>query len=253
MKVMFLDESGDHSLSFIDPQYPVFVLGGVIMDKDYAEGPLVDSLTRFKSELFDNPDIILHTSDISRNRNGFEPLKEPSFRRLFYERLNDLMATLPYSVIACAVKKTEHLARYELAALDPYLLSLGILVERFCFEIGNVNDGGAIVAESRNSVLDSSLVAGWRNLQQNGTYYLEAETIDNRISELELRNKSENIAGLQLADLVVSPIGRHVIGKSDKLDWEIVRQKFRRSYAGRIDGYGLIVLPKDAGPAPATQ
>jgi 23S rRNA U2552 (ribose-2'-O)-methylase RlmE/FtsJ len=38
MKVLFLDESGDHNLSVIDPQYPLFVLGGVIMDLDYAKG-----------------------------------------------------------------------------------------------------------------------------------------------------------------------------------------------------------------------
>ena len=30
MKVLFLDESGDHNLSVIDPSYPIFVLGGVI-------------------------------------------------------------------------------------------------------------------------------------------------------------------------------------------------------------------------------
>ena len=32
MKILFLDESRDHSLSVIDPQYPVFVLGRVIVD-----------------------------------------------------------------------------------------------------------------------------------------------------------------------------------------------------------------------------
>ena len=36
MKILYLDESGDHSLSVIDPQYPVFVLGGVIVDVGYA-------------------------------------------------------------------------------------------------------------------------------------------------------------------------------------------------------------------------
>lgn len=40
MKVLFLDESGDHNLSLIDPQYPVFVLGGAIVEKEYAEGEL---------------------------------------------------------------------------------------------------------------------------------------------------------------------------------------------------------------------
>lgn len=33
----YLDESGDHSLTRIDSQYPVFVLGGVVIDADYAD------------------------------------------------------------------------------------------------------------------------------------------------------------------------------------------------------------------------
>ena len=73
---MFLDESGDHNLTKIDPQYPVFVLGGVIMDADYAAGPLTGSCwIDFKRELFGRVDIVLHTADITRNRNGFEPLQ----------------------------------------------------------------------------------------------------------------------------------------------------------------------------------
>ncbi len=40
MKALFLDESGDQNLLVIDPQYPIFVLGGVILDKDYAKGEL---------------------------------------------------------------------------------------------------------------------------------------------------------------------------------------------------------------------
>ena len=43
MKVLFLDESGDHNLSVIDPSYPIFVLGGVIVDQDYAD--LTEALT----------------------------------------------------------------------------------------------------------------------------------------------------------------------------------------------------------------
>jgi hypothetical protein len=71
VKALFLDESGDHNLSAIDRQYPLFVLGGVIMDKDYAEGPLVEELNALKSQLFGRTDIVLHTADIARNRNGF--------------------------------------------------------------------------------------------------------------------------------------------------------------------------------------
>lgn len=145
MKVLFLDESGDHNLSAIDPQYPVFVLGGVIMDKDYAEGPLTEALTKFKQEFWGSSEIVLHTSDIARNRNGFESLKDPEFRNRFYFRLNELMRDLPYQVIACAIRKDRHLERYGELAINPYSLRLSVLEERFCFEVGNVSDGGQIV------------------------------------------------------------------------------------------------------------
>ena len=75
MKVLFLDESGDHSLTVIDPEYPLFVLGGVIMDLDYAKGEASERLNAFKQDLFGDKEIHLHTADITRNRNGFERLK----------------------------------------------------------------------------------------------------------------------------------------------------------------------------------
>jgi len=49
---------------------------------------------------------------------------------------------------------------------------------------------------------------------------------------------------VQLADLVVALIGRQVLGKPVKEDYAIVESKFRRSPHGRIEGYGLMVLPK---------
>ncbi|KJV92878.1 DUF3800 domain-containing protein [Rickettsia bellii] len=33
MHILFIDESGDHNLTKIDPSYPIFVLGGVIIEK----------------------------------------------------------------------------------------------------------------------------------------------------------------------------------------------------------------------------
>ena len=112
MKVMFLDESGDHNLAVIDPQYPLFVLGGVIVDKAYAEGEMTDALNRFKAEVLGNQACVLHTADITRNRHGFERMQAPGFRERFYEKLNTLMRRLEYSVVACAIHKDEHLSRY---------------------------------------------------------------------------------------------------------------------------------------------
>ena len=80
MKIMFLDESGDHNLAVIDPQYPMFVLAGVILDQAYAQGYLEHRFAEFKQDLFGRTDIILHRADITRNRNGFERIEETAFR-----------------------------------------------------------------------------------------------------------------------------------------------------------------------------
>ena len=235
MKVLFLDESGDHNLSVVDPQYPIFVLAGVLMDQEYAEGPLTEALDRFKQALFGRTDLILHTADIVRNRNGFERLAEGPFRARFYRELNALLGRLQFTVVACAVRKDWHLTRYGVAALDPYLLSLDILVERFCFEVGRVQGGGVIVAEKRDAILDRQLDLAWLNLKIQGTRrHFQAVDLEERIVGLTLRDKRANIAGLQLADLIASPIGRHVLGKPDKPDWHVVEWKFRRGRAGRV-------------------
>ncbi len=240
--LLFLDESGDHNLSIIDPQYPVFVLGGIVLESGYAAIELTESLDRFKREIFGDSCLVLHTADIVRNRNGFERLKDRSFRQNFLLKLNSIMRDLNYSVIACAIRKDDHLARYGLAALDPYLLSLDVVVERFCRIIGDVPDGGIIIAEKRNSALDRQLDLAWLNLKIQGTRHFQAKDIEKRVSSLNLRSKSDNIAGLQLADLVVSPIGRHFLRKADKEDWTIVKSKSHRNRSGTIDGY--VTIPK---------
>ncbi len=120
-------------------------------------------------------------------------------------------------------------------------------------DVGDVEDGGLIVAERRGPTLDHELELAWLNLKIQGTRYIKAKQVERRIQSLNLKSKTANLAGLQLADLVVTPIGRKVLGKPVKDDYIIVESKFRRSSSGRIDGYGLVVLPKQKEPNPATQ
>jgi hypothetical protein len=240
MKRMYLDESGNHDLVRIDQQYPMFVLGGVIVDADYADGEMAERVANFKREVFGSPDIILHTAEIARNKNAFECLKHPAKRQEFYTALNNVMRTLRYKVVACAINKTAHLERYGWSAVDPYWLSLQVLVERFCYEIGNKAHQGEIIAECRRPDLDKQLRAAYRSIQ---TRYLDHTTIAARISGLTCVPKTANLAGLQIADLVVSPIGRYVLGKPTKEDFEIVCGKFRGG--ANFVGKGLVVLPKN--------
>ncbi|MDE0769825.1 MAG: hypothetical protein OSB19_15715 [Opitutaceae bacterium] len=109
---------------------------------------------------------------------------------------------------------------------------------------------GIIVAEKRDPTLDREFELAWINLKVQGTQYLKASQIDRRILSLNLRGKKDNIAGLQLADLILTPIGRKILGKRTKEDYKIIESKFRRSPSGRVDGYGLVVLPKEKGQPP---
>ncbi len=246
MKILFLDESGDHSLDVIDPQYPVFVLGGCIMDLRCHDEVATPRLEAYKRRLFGRSDFIIHTADIVRRRGLFQKLTDRAFREKFYAETNALMSELDYKVIACVILKDQHLDQYGLVAMDPYLLSLRILVERFAFEIGGGmgRKGGEIIAEARDEVLNNELRLAWIDIRTTGTEYVSASEVRNRISDLHIRDKKQNIAGLQIADLIVSPVGRYVLGKKPRQDWQIIKAKFRSARGGRYKGYGLVILPK---------
>jgi len=215
MKTLYLDESGDHNLIKIDKQYPIFVLGGVIIDEDYLP-VLNQKVNNFKEKLFGTNDIILHTADISRNKNGFSRLKDIKFRNTFFNELNILMQELEYSIVACVIKKDEHIKKYADSAIDPYILSLNIIVEKFCLYLRHTKQIGSIIAEKRDRTLDNELELAWLSLKIKGTKHLKGSEIDKNIDGLTLEHKHLNTNAVQLADLIVSPIGRYVLGKKLK-------------------------------------
>ena len=243
LKTLFLDESGDHNLDVIDPEYPIFVLGGVVMDADYAAGALVDELADFKRTLFGHSNIALRTADIARNRNGFEPLLNRGARARFYQQLNRLMRNLEYSVMACIIDKRQYRSLYGAFAPDPYLTAFTTLVEKYCRNALLPGECGTIIAEGRDPVLDRLLLAEWNRLRDGGTANDPTHIDANRVQNLYLRRKTDNVAGLEIADLVISPIGRNHIGKSRYEDWRIVAEKLLRDNNGAYLGCGLTVLP----------
>ena len=248
MHHLFLDESGNHSLSAFEPAYPVFVLGGVLIQE--ADLPAVNAAVRaFKRDMLGDEGVVLHTADIARNRRGFERLADSVTRRQFYARLNWLVEALRFSVVACAIDKPRLVDRYGALAVDPYALSLGIVVERFCFALG-ASQQGRIVVECRNPRLDRELRTAWELLRINGTRFVRPGTIGRRIVSFDFRRKAEALPGLELADLVVSPLGRWVAGMPSRPDTDVVFSKLRTGPDGRWEGAGLVVLPKEKGRGP---
>ncbi|MBX3340706.1 MAG: hypothetical protein KF711_03895 [Nitrospira sp.] len=108
------------------------------------------------------------------------------------------------------------------------------------------------MAERRDPTLDRELDIAWLNLKVQGTRFVQAKAIEERIVGLNLRPKTANIAGLQLADLVVTPIGRKALGKTIKEDYRVIEEKISGVARGRIEGYGLGGAAQIKRPAPAT-
>lgn len=248
MKMLYMDESGNHDLrpERINPRYPVFALGGVVVDRLYERTVIAPQMRDFKMHYLGNDEIVLHTVDMHRVQNGFEPLADREFRLDFYRALNELIDSWDFGIIACAIKLHDHIAQSEERALDPYMYSLDVVVECFCKELDGTPDSGFICAEMRNPGLDRDLRDAWVKIRREGTGLASAAEIDEKIVHLTLKDKKPNIAGMQLADLIVTPVGRSVLGlpmKDDEVSRQVVESKFRRGVAGQHRGYGLVVLP----------
>lgn len=243
MKTLFLDESGDHDLINIDRNYPAFVLAVCIFDiKDHEL--LAEDLNKFKERLFGTKNLILHYADYTRNKNGFEKVKKKDFRNVFFEGINNLIVNHDYILLACIVDKHKHNEKYGYNAINPYLLSLNLIVERFIFYLKKLNEVGKIIAESRNTQLDNELDLAYLNLKISGTRNLTPKEITTNIQQFAIKKKEENIAGLQLVDLLVTPIGRKYLNlKNYYLEYDNIKRKFRKNRCGKYKGYGLMILP----------
>lgn len=245
MKILFLDESGDHDLINIDPLYPVFVLAGCMIDSIYLNSVLVPGLAKIKQDLFKTDKIILHFCDYTRNQNGFEKMSNKAFREEFYRRINELVKETDFRLIACIVDKNKHIKHYK-NAMDPYLLSLEMVLERFIIFLNSNNEQGMIIAESRGTQLDNQLNLAFLDLKIRGTRFLKPGEVVSAISDFKIKKKEENVAGLQLIDSIITPIGRRYLNKINYyLDYEVIKSKFNRHECGRYRGYSLVIFPKN--------
>ena len=74
-----------------------------------------------------------------------------------------------------------------------------------------VNGRISAIVERRGKREDKNLMSYYQQLLEKGTYWVTAERIKNRMLCLYFKWKSEDIAGLQIADLIAYPLTRHVL------------------------------------------
>lgn len=240
---LFIDESGDPSLSSVNADFPVFVLLGCLFE-DSAYQEICSKITELKRGFFGSEHAILHSRDIRKCEGVFVKLFDLKVKEDFYKRLNFILEDGNYIVISVGIKKKEFIEKYGKIADDPYEISLSFLLERAVMEIDKGDNIMHITLESRGKVEDEIIQKRYNRLLDNGSSHITPERFKKRLEKIEFKKKKENDCGLQIADLCAYPVARHIINPKEPYPaYDIVEKKFRKNSSGLSVGYGLKIFP----------
>jgi len=240
-KIMFLDESGDHSLDKIDKSYPMFVLAGCIFDFDYYSSVAEPKINELKLKHFGRTDIILRSYDIRKQKGDFKSLVDKKKREVFYADMDVLMESLNFKVIAAAIHKTKLKNQYS-NPHNPYNLCLHFILERSAMFLGKSGERIIFRIESRETHNDRKLAEVYE-LFRMGNKFFSKEEAQSKFVDLSFNQKTQNIAGHQIADLVAYPIGIAVLDSNrENKAFEIIKKKFHTKN-GSYENCGLKIFP----------
>lgn len=258
---LYIDETGSADTASIKKlvlaENRYLSLTGIMVSMNNIRDVLIPALNHLKQEIFEpDPDepIILHRKEIIWKKYPFHALRDPEKEELFNNRITTLMEKLEYRVFTVVIDKLAHTQKYKVWRHEPYHYCLEILLERYVLFLNRLNRTGDVMAEARGKKHDLRLEKSFRRLYKNGNAYIPPERFQERLTSknIKMRRKSQNIAGLQFADLIAHPCAMYVRSiYADEPAREnfgallveiLVRDKFHR-YRNKIEGAGIKWLP----------
>jgi hypothetical protein len=251
--VVYVDESGDHSLATIDPGYPVFVLALCIFHKRHYSEKIIPAVEKLKFNYFGHDSVVLHEHEIRKQKGPFVFLSQQAVRAEFMAQLTSIMEASNFILIACVVDKAR-LPKNEGAASNPYHIALGICLEAL----------RAFLAEKQQDQLKTHVVVECRGKKEDAELELEFRRICDGTNpggvslpfEVVFADKKTNLAGLQLADLVARPIGIHHLRPAQANQaFDLLKQKFycaggRQQVGHDFENIGLMIHPPQKAKSP---
>ncbi len=239
--IVYVDESGDHSLVDINSQFPRFVLAFCIFPVSEYVDKVVPAVERMKFEFFGHDMVVLHEREIRKNIPPFDLLRDHGVRGAFMERLDSLIAGHRFGIVACVIRKPEFKERVG-TDVNPYHVALEFGLERVFLQLQMRNQVGRrtyVVFESRGKNEDTELELEFRRIMDQTKMRGMPQTI-----EFMCVSKQTNSSGLQVADLVARPIAIHDMRPTQPNHaWDIIDKKLVRSPDGAMLGFGLKVYP----------
>ncbi len=224
---MYIDEVGNSDLESSDnPNHRFFSLTGVIISLEYVQQVVQPQMEALKQKYFaSHPDepVVFHRKEMLNARPPFQALRNPDLRRQFDDQLLNLLDTWEYTLISVCLDKKKHKETYAVWRYDPYHYCLAVLLERFVFFLNRHTRRGDAMAESRGGKEDRRLKAAYERLWNQGTDFVPPDQFQKALTSkhLKMKIKANNIAGLQLADLVAHPSRNEILREQKLYDREL--------------------------------
>lgn len=192
--VVYVDESGDHSLASIDAGYPVFVLALCIFHKRHYSEKIIPAVEKLKFNYFGHDSVVLHEQEIRKQKGDFAFLSHRQTRDGFMARLSEIMQASNFILIACVVDKTR-LSKSEGQTSNPYHIALGVCLEAlhdFLTEKQQEQLTTHVIVECRGKKEDAELELEFRRICDGNNTDNRPLPFDHRIRGQE--NKSDRPA-----------------------------------------------------------
>jgi hypothetical protein len=239
--IVFVDESGDHSLVSINAEWPVFVLSFCIFHRNEYVQKLTPAIRALKFAMFGHDLVVLHENEIVKKKGAFAQLNKEA-RERFIEQLTFVMSAADMTMVFVVIDKVKHKARYNNPE-HPYHLAMQYGLERVAAFLdikGQSNATTWVVCEARGKKEDAELELEFRRvcggMNRTGKPFP---------MQIYIADKKTNSEGLQLADLTARPAGLHVLrpNQSNRA-WDVLQTKLFTGRHGQPRGNGLKVFPE---------
>ena len=268
---LYVDEVGHAAIkSSNDENERYLSLLGVACNLEYVRHTLTPEMENLK-RFFQRPPVILqwsdsdepvsmpkpiifHRKELADKKYPFEALKQPDVQQAFDSELLMCLQNWEYTVFSVVIDKARLREHFSNPA-HPYHYAMETLLERYVHWLRQENCIGDVMAEARGGKEDRQLKQHYHSLHQNGTGFVSASELAANLSsrELKLKQKGENVAGLQLAEFLIRPCYYAALARKEgrplptnfggKIEAIVEGSNYYRHSENGIQGYGCKWLP----------
>lgn len=234
--IVYVDESGDHSLISIDEGYPAFVLSFCVFQKQHYSHVITPALRMLKFETFGHDMVILHEQDIRKKKGAFHQMGK-EMREIFLEDLNVLIDEADFTLLVIVIDK------YKFKMEQPtethiYHLAMELGLEklyRFLQSHNQQNRLTHVICEARGRMEDQALALEFSSVCSGKNSMKITLPF-----QLIIADKKTNSEGLQFADLAARPAGLSVVRPTQmNRAFEILQKKLHKNHEGKVEGLHL--------------